>query len=131
MAQREERSMVLRQSHRVKHRAAAQVSMPLEMGEAPLYDAVVEDISISGLRVVIQGKLSAHLASRSRAYLTIERSGLRPDLILAGSVVRSRMLDVGQVELAVRYDKINYQAVAAINTHVRVTLKLVPAWYDI
>ena len=73
----------------------------------------------------------APLGPGAKAKVLIEKHGSGNPIVATGSVVRCLTTPLGRHEVAVRFDRVRYDVIAAASKHERVVVELSPfGWTD-
>ena len=123
--------MIQRQFHRVNYRMPAVVNLAYGTNNVTQLTGEVCDISVSGLRIVLSDGSLGSLGPGAKARVLLQKNGSSACLEVTGSVVRSVAKGPGPQELAIRFDRVRYDVVAALSTHNHIVVELNPyGWTD-
>ncbi len=123
--------MTPRQFQRVRHKIPALVTVTFgTTGHATSMHGIMRDVSVCSLCVAAAESGGSPLAPGARARVIFERSGRLENLVSQGNIVRSTAGSESAQQIAVRFERVRYDIVAALRTVKRVVVEVSPYGFD-
>jgi PilZ domain-containing protein len=120
--------MQMRKSHRISHDVGANVRTLSPFGQRVDYTGRVTDVSVSGMRIVVDDHTVSGVCPGTRARWRVRQKGAA-NLEGAASVVRSRnveskVFEECVYEIVLEFNRPRYDIVTSITNHEKVEIDL-------